>query len=79
MEHIGAFEAKTHWSSLLEKVRMGAEIIITKRGVPVARLVPEFHDDKNKMDMLISDLKALRSNAKLGKTNWKTLRDEGRL
>ena len=33
-------EAKTHLSRLLEAVRRGEEITITRYGVPVARLVP---------------------------------------
>jgi prevent-host-death family protein len=37
---IGAYEAKTHFSELLEKVQAGEEITITKHGTPVARLVP---------------------------------------
>lgn len=37
---VGAFEAKTHLSELLDKVEAGEEITITKHGTPVARLVP---------------------------------------
>lgn len=37
---VGAYEAKTHLSELLEKVEAGEEITITKHGVPVAKLVP---------------------------------------
>ena len=37
---VGAYQAKTHLSELLEKVEAGAEITITKHGAPVARLVP---------------------------------------
>ena len=37
---VGAYEAKTHLSELLEKVEAGEEIVITKHGAPVARLVP---------------------------------------
>lgn len=37
---VGAYEAKTNFSSLLEKVESGEEITITKHGTPVARLVP---------------------------------------
>ena len=37
---IGAFEAKTHLSALLDRVEKGEELTITRRGVPVARLVP---------------------------------------
>ena len=37
---VGAYEAKTHLSELLERVGAGGEIIITKHGAPVAKLVP---------------------------------------
>ena len=37
---VGAYEAKTHLSALLEKVEAGEEITITKHGAPVAKLVP---------------------------------------
>ena len=36
---IGAFEAKTKFAELLEKVARGHEFLITRRGKPVARLV----------------------------------------
>jgi prevent-host-death family protein len=39
-ETIGAFAAKTHFSSLLEKARQGAVIVVTRRGKPVAQLGP---------------------------------------
>jgi prevent-host-death family protein len=37
---VGAYEAKTHFSELLERVAEGEEITITRHGSPVARLVP---------------------------------------
>ena len=37
---IGAFEAKTHLSELLEKVSQGKTFHITKRGRPMAELRP---------------------------------------
>jgi prevent-host-death family protein len=37
---VGAFEAKTKFSELLERVSAGEEITITKHEKPVARLVP---------------------------------------
>jgi prevent-host-death family protein len=36
---VGVHEAKTHLSRLLEDVAAGEEVIIERRGVPVARLV----------------------------------------
>ena len=38
---ISAFEAKTRFGDLLERVSRGEEIVITKHQKPVARLVPE--------------------------------------
>ena len=37
---VGAFEAKTHFSSLLEKAQRGTVIVVTRRGKPVAQLGP---------------------------------------
>ena len=41
MTEIGMHEAKTRLSSLVERAEAGEEIVITRRGVPAARLVPE--------------------------------------
>lgn len=40
MADVGVHEAKTHLSRLLRRVAGGEEIVITRGGVPVARLVP---------------------------------------
>jgi prevent-host-death family protein len=37
---VGAYDAKTHFSELLERVAGGEVITITRHGSPVARLVP---------------------------------------
>lgn len=37
---VGVHEAKTHLSRLLEEVAAGEEVVITRRGEDVARLVP---------------------------------------
>jgi len=41
MTRIGMHEAKTQLSKLVERVEAGEEIVITRRGEPAARLVPE--------------------------------------
>jgi|LSQX01.1.fsa_nt_gb prevent-host-death family protein len=38
--NIGAYEAKTHLSTLLDRVAKGERFVITKHGVPVAVLQP---------------------------------------
>lgn len=37
---VGVHEAKTHFSHLLREVDGGAEIVVTRGGEPVARIVP---------------------------------------
>jgi prevent-host-death family protein len=43
MARVGVHEAKTHLSRLLRRVMAGEEIIITRGGEPVAKLVPVGH------------------------------------
>ena len=40
MKKIGAFEAKTHLSHLLERVANGEQFVITRHGKDVAQLIP---------------------------------------
>jgi prevent-host-death family protein len=39
MKHVGIFEAKTHLSNLVDEVAKGGEVVITRHGKPVAKLV----------------------------------------
>ncbi|OGT38177.1 MAG: prevent-host-death protein [Gammaproteobacteria bacterium RIFCSPHIGHO2_12_FULL_38_14] len=78
MQTIGAFEAKTHFSALLEKIEKGEHIIITKHGHPVAKLVPVSGSDREQSKRAIEKIKAFSRKHTLGKVNWKALRDEGR-
>jgi prevent-host-death family protein len=41
VQQVQIAEAKAHLSALLERVEAGEEIIIARRGKPVARLIPE--------------------------------------
>ncbi|HKE26428.1 MAG TPA: type II toxin-antitoxin system prevent-host-death family antitoxin [Bryobacteraceae bacterium] len=45
MREIGAFEAKNKLAALLDQVEKGEEIVITRHGRPVARLVPHTADN----------------------------------
>ena len=75
---VGAFEAKTHLSSLLDRVEAGEEVVITRHGKPVARLVAETRVVNARLDQTVEKLKALRKQTTLGGIAWKTLRDAGR-
>ncbi|WP_428421039.1 type II toxin-antitoxin system Phd/YefM family antitoxin [Methylibium sp.] len=72
---VGAFEAKTHLSALLERVERGEEIVITRHGRPVARLMPvaRVSDAQAAVERLLQ----IGRDQVLG-LDWKALRDEGR-
>lgn len=57
MDTIGAFEAKTHFSELLERAARGEVIQITKHGHPVARLVPSLGPDPARVARAATRLK----------------------
>ena len=40
MDTVGAFAAKTHLASLLDRTERGESFVITRHGRPVAHLVP---------------------------------------
>ena len=75
---VGAFEAKTHLFALLDRVEAGEEVVITKHGRPVARLVGARAIDRARVNLAFEKLKAMRKGTTLGGLSWKTLRDEGR-
>lgn len=77
MQTVGAFEAKTHFSALLDKVEKGEQITITKHGRVVAKLVPATAVNHLRIQQAISTLKGLSREHRL-KGDWKKLRDEGR-
>ena len=78
MQTIGSFQAKTHFSSLLEQVEKGEQIIITKHGHPVAKLVPVIAIDRESIKQTIRRLEEFNKTNTLGGLDWKELRDEGR-
>jgi prevent-host-death family protein len=79
---VGAFEAKNKLSNLLERAERGEEIVITRRGKPVARLVPVRETaDQTQAREAMQRIRALAKKLKLGKFDveeWKKDRDEGR-
>lgn len=77
--HIGAFEAKNTLGSLLDRVEKGEEIVITRRGKPVARLAPVRSAlDIEKARETVEQIKEMRKGHSLGGLKIKELIDEGR-
>lgn len=80
---VGAFEAKTKFSELLERVSAGAEITITKHEKPVARLVPFDKPSQVELATLFAQMEEFRArhplNPKgLAKLSYRDLIEEGR-
>jgi prevent-host-death family protein len=80
METIGSFEAKTHLSSLLNRVAKGERITITRHGIPAAMLVP-IGDAERKLTHteIVEGLRALRKRVKPGKMGVREMVNEGRV
>jgi len=82
MLQIGAFEAKNKLGSLLDMVEVGEEIIITRHGRPVARLVPNSGAvDRTQARAAAARIRARATTQATGGFDWETLkrdRDEGR-
>jgi prevent-host-death family protein len=79
MASIGAFEAKTHLSDLLDRVARGEKITITRHGIPAALLVPiEETAPKRTHQEIVEGMRALRKRVKPGKMSVRDLVAEGR-
>jgi prevent-host-death family protein len=79
MTSIGAFEAKTHLSDLLDRVARGEKITITRHGVPAALLVPVGETERKlKHAEIVEGMRALRKRVKPGKTTVRDMVTEGR-
>lgn len=80
MKTIAVYEAKNRLSEILAAVELGEEYTITKRGEPIARLVPPAHDDPGGQDVaaLIAKLKALSDAGKPVEFDLREAIEEGR-
>lgn len=51
---VGAFDAKNHFSELLDHALHGGETIVTKHGKPIAKIVPFEEEREDIEDVLLS-------------------------
>jgi prevent-host-death family protein len=81
MKEIGAFEAKTKLGQLLDWVEAGEEVVITRRGKVVAKLVPPGRSgaDRERARLAARGLREMRRGVTLGGLKIKDLISEGRL
>ena len=74
---MGLFDAKTRLSELVEQVANGGDdILITRRGKAVARLVPI--DESSEVERSLALLLAARESSKAGSGSLRELIDQGR-
>lgn len=52
MQQVQIAEAKAHLSALIEQVEAGEEVVIARRGRPVARLIPEPRQQRSVIEVL---------------------------
>mgnify|MGYP001104471066 FL=1 len=84
MSKVTAFEAKTRFGELLDRVSRGDEVVITRHDKVVARLVPEGPRRLDEVRRAVSGLRELqsrirrRSRAKLSDREVRSAIEEGR-
>lgn len=79
MASVGAFEAKTHLASLLDRVARGERITITRHGVPAAVLAPVAETEaKLSHKDIVEGMRELRRRIKPGNMSIKDMISEGR-
>lgn len=66
MPSVTAFEAKTRFGQILERVARGEEIVITRHDKPVARIVPEGGRDLSRIRSAVRELRSLRDEIASG-------------
>ena len=77
MIEVGAFEAKNTLGSLLDRVEQGEEVVITRHGKPVARLVPNQDRLSREQARAAADrIRARAGKLKNRRFDWRRLKSE---
>jgi prevent-host-death family protein len=79
-QEIGAFEAKTHFSQIMDNVAHGADYVVTRRGKPVAKIIPFEKKPEMTFKEALVEFERLRKNyrGKPGSFNIREAIEEGR-
>ena len=78
MKTVGASEAKTHFSDLLDQVKDGQTITISRHGTPVAILSPYVEVRQTPTKDVIEHLRSLRETVHLNGESLQELIEEDR-
>ena len=78
MERMSVYDAKAHFSALVDRAENGLETVITKRGRVVAKLVPATAAKWDRSSVL-DEAEAFRKSVRIkGRVNIRKLIEEGR-
>jgi prevent-host-death family protein len=87
MQIVSVHQAKDRFSSLLQAVEAGEEVVITRHGKKIARIVHETEDSSSQAERdrlrqeAMARLRAFQTGVKPavdGYSDWKSLREAGR-
>ena len=74
MATVSAFEARTHFGSILDRVVGGEEIVVTRHDKAVARIVPENGASLESIREAVAGLRELRARM-AGRKGYRLLND----
>ena len=82
MQTVTIAQAKDQLSSLIHAVESGEEVVLTRHGKPVVRLVAEqavplSDAEREAQALLVLEAARNRLRGKINFSEWKSLRDEG--
>jgi prevent-host-death family protein len=78
MERIGIYDARSKLSELIERVQSGEEVVLTRHGEPVARLVPERRRRRRSRAAAVARIRALARKLDIRDVDVRKLIEEGR-
>jgi prevent-host-death family protein len=78
MERIGIYDARAKLSELVERVQAGEEVVLTRHGEPVARLVPEKGRRKRSSAAAVTRIRALARKLDVRDVDVRKLIEEAR-
>ena len=78
MSSVGVFEAKAKLSELIDRALAGKDVVITRHGRPVARIVAERAPGKKDVKAAIAEIRRFRKTLRTGRVDLRALIAEGR-
>lgn len=78
MASVGVFEAKAKLSELIEQALAGKDVVITRHGRPVVRIVAEKAPGPKDVKAAIAEVRRFRRTLRTGRIDLRALIAEGR-